>query len=77
MVETLEAGYQEALAAAESLSEKSKVGIELLDTLLSDFEAQASNLQERGLADAASSLTSEGRRVMDESLAHAREVVDD
>ncbi|KAH8890813.1 izh family channel protein [Thozetella sp. PMI_491] len=77
MVETVEARYHEALVAAESLSEKAKVGIELLDSLLSDFEAQAYKLRERGLADAAGTLMGEGRRVVDEGLAHAREVVDD
>ena len=76
MVETLETRYQEALAAAESMSEKAKVGIQLLDNMLSDFEAQASKLRERGLADAAGSLMDEGRRVVDESFAHAMEVVD-
>ncbi len=54
------------------LNEKAKVGIQLLDGMLSDFEAQASKLRERGLADAAGSLMDEGRRVVDESLAHAR-----
>ena len=76
MVETLETRYQEALAAAGSMNEKAKVGIQLLDNMLSDFEAQASKLRERGLADAAGSLMDEGRRVVDESFAHAMEVVD-
>ncbi|KAK3693551.1 HlyIII-domain-containing protein [Podospora appendiculata] len=71
MVETLETGYHEALAAAESYSEKAKVGIELLDTMLADFEAQAHKLRETGLANAAETLMGEGRRVVDEGIQSA------
>ncbi|KAK3942134.1 ADIPOR-like receptor IZH3 [Diplogelasinospora grovesii] len=77
MVETLESGYQDAMAAAGSLNEKAKVGIELLDNMLEDFEAQATKLREKGLANAAGSLMDEGRRVINESIGHAREVVDE
>lgn len=80
MVETLEQRYQEALAAAGSLNEKAKVGVELLDSMLSDFEAHAYKLRERGLAnaaDAAGVFMGEGRRVVDEGLERAREVVDE
>ena len=76
MVETLEARYHEAMAAAGSLNEKAKVGVELLDSMLSDFELQASRLREKGLAHAAGRVMDEGRRVIDESLGHAREIVD-
>ncbi|KAK0618442.1 hemolysin-III related-domain-containing protein [Bombardia bombarda] len=77
MVETLETGYHEAMAAAGSLNEKAKVGIELLDAMLVDFETQATKLREKGIANAAESLMGEGRRVVDESIDHAREVVDE
>jgi len=76
MVETVEARYQEALDAAESLNEKARVGIELLDGMLSDFENQAYKLRQHGLANAAS-LVDESRRVVDEGLGRAREVVDE
>ncbi|KAK3394476.1 hemolysin-III related-domain-containing protein [Podospora didyma] len=71
MVETLETGYHEAMAAAGSLNEKAKVGIELLDTMLVDLETQAAKLREKGLANAAESLMGEGRRVVDEGIQSA------
>jgi adiponectin receptor len=79
MVETLETRYQEALAAAESLNEKARVGIELLDNMLEDFEYRAHKLREQGLAnaaDAAGAIMGESRRVVDEGIERAREVVD-
>ncbi|KAL0939316.1 izh family channel protein [Colletotrichum truncatum] len=80
MVETLEARYQEALASAESLNEKARVGIELLDDMLTDYENRAYKLREQGLAnaaDAAGAFMSEGRRVVDGGIGLAREVVDE
>ncbi|KAG7137250.1 hypothetical protein HYQ45_005401 [Verticillium longisporum] len=80
MVETLEARYQEGLASAESLNEKARLGIELLDGMLSDFEGRAYKFREDGFAgaaDAAGAIMSEGRRVVDESMHRAREVVDE
>jgi len=71
MVETLESGYQEAMAAAGSLNEKAKVGIELLDSMLQDIETQAAKLREKGLANAAGTLMDEGFRVMDEGIERA------
>lgn len=80
MVETLETRYQEGLAAAESLNEKARMGIELLDEMLSDFECQANKLRERGMAnaaDAAGVFMDEGRRVVDGGIARTREVMDE
>lgn len=80
MVETLEARYHDALAAAGSLNDKAKVGIELLDGMLEDFENHACKLRERGLAnaaDAAGILMDESRRVVDGGIERAREVVDE
>lgn len=71
MVETLESGYHEALTAAESLNEKAKVAVELLDTMLQDIETQALKLREKGLANAAGTLMDEGFRVMDEGIERA------
>ena len=71
MVETLESGYYEAMAAAGSLNEKAKVGIELLDSMLQDIETQAVKLREKGLANAAGTLMDEGFRVMDEGIERA------
>ncbi|KAG7293369.1 hypothetical protein NEMBOFW57_003417 [Staphylotrichum longicolle] len=71
MVETLESGYHEAMAAAGSLNEKAKVGIELLDEMLQDMEDQAAKLREKGLANAAESLMDEAHRVVDEGIERA------
>ncbi|KAK8049741.1 adipor-like receptor-like protein [Apiospora phragmitis] len=80
MVETLDARYHEALVAAESVNEKAKVGIELMDTMLTDYETRALKFRDKGLANAAGaagSLMDEGRRVVDEGLERARGVVDE
>ncbi|KAI6785703.1 uncharacterized protein J7T54_006037 [Emericellopsis cladophorae] len=78
MVETLETRYQETLEAAESFHEKAHLGIDLLETMLTDFENRAYKLRERGLANAATAagaFVGEGRRVANESIERAREVV--
>ncbi|GAW25215.1 putative hemolysin-iii family protein [Rosellinia necatrix] len=80
MVETLDARYQGALARAESMNEKARIGIELLDNMMDDFESRAIKLRDQGFANAAGaaeSLMDGGRRVMDESLERARGVVDE
>lgn len=80
MVETLEARYQETLAAAESINEKAHVGIDLLEDMMSDFEARAYKMREQGLANAANAAEAfmdEGRRVANESIERARGVVDE
>ncbi|KAI1395473.1 HlyIII-domain-containing protein [Hypoxylon fuscum] len=80
MVETLDIRYHEALAAAGSMNEKARVGVELLDGMLTDFENRALKFRDQGIAnaaDAAESLMGEGRRVVDEGLERARVVVDD
>jgi adiponectin receptor len=71
MVETLESGYHEALAAAGSLNEKAKVGIELLNGMLEDMEAQAAKFREKGLANAAETFIDEAHRVVDEGIGRA------
>jgi adiponectin receptor len=71
MVETLESGYHEAMAAAGSLNEKAKVGIELLDEMVQDMEDQAAKFREKGLANAAESLMGEAHRVVDEGIERA------
>ncbi|KAI2628903.1 HlyIII-domain-containing protein [Xylaria nigripes] len=79
MVETLDVRYQGALATAESMNEKARMGIELLNNMLDDFESRAVKLRDQGFANAAGaaeSLMGEGRRVMDEGLERARGVVE-
>lgn len=80
MVETVEARYQETLDAAESLNEKARLGIDLLESMLSDFEDRAYKLREHGFANAAhaaGAFMGEGRRMAHESMERAREVVDE
>jgi adiponectin receptor len=77
MVEIIEARYQEALAAKETMNEKVHTGINLLEGMLSDFEARAYKLRDQGFASAAGTLMDEGRRVVDEGIERAREVVDE
>jgi adiponectin receptor len=80
MVETLETRYHETLTAAETLNEKARVGVELLEGMLSEFEMRAYKLRERGMANAANAagaFMDEGRRVANESIERARGVVDD
>ncbi|KAI1828487.1 HlyIII-domain-containing protein [Xylaria intraflava] len=79
MVETLDVRYQGALATAESMNEKARIGIELLNNMLDDFESRAIKLRDQGFANAAGaaeSLMGEGRRVMDEGLERARGIVE-
>ena len=71
MVETLESGYHEALAAAGSLNEKAKLGIELLDQMLQDMEDQAAKFRAKGFTNAAESLMDEAHRVVDEGIERA------
>ncbi|KAK4191752.1 hemolysin-III related-domain-containing protein [Podospora australis] len=71
MVETLESGYHEALAAAGSLNEKAKVSIELLDGMLEDMETQAAKFREKGLASAAEVFMDEAHRVVDGGIERA------
>ena len=78
MIDTLDTRYHEALAAAESMNEKARVGIELLDNMLTDYENRALKFRDQGIenaAGAAGSLMDEGRRVVDEGIERAREVV--
>lgn len=77
MVETVEARYQDALVAKETLHEKVHTGIGLLEGILSDFEAKAYKMRDQGFASTADSLMTEGRRVVDSASHRAREVVDE
>ncbi|KAI1101109.1 HlyIII-domain-containing protein [Jackrogersella minutella] len=80
MVETLDTRYHEALDAAGSMNEKARVGVELLDGMLTEFENRALKIRDQGFANAAGAagnLMGEGRRVVDESIGRARGVMDD
>ncbi|EKJ69111.1 hypothetical protein NXS19_001312 [Fusarium pseudograminearum] len=74
MVDTLETRYKETLEAAESLNEKAHMGVDLLETMLSDFETRAYKLREQGFANAANAAEAfmdEGRRVANEGIERA------
>ncbi|KAJ3502952.1 hypothetical protein NM208_g16613 [Fusarium decemcellulare] len=61
-------------AAAESLNEKARVGVDLLENMLSDFETRAYKLREQGFANAANAAEAfldEGRRVANEGIERA------
>lgn len=77
MVETIETRYHEALAAKETMSEKITTGISLLEGILSDFEARAYKMKNRGFVGAAETLLDEGRRVVGEAAGRARDAVDE
>ncbi|KAG9236303.1 hemolysin-III related-domain-containing protein [Amylocarpus encephaloides] len=77
MVETVESRYQDAMVAKESLNEKVHEGIALLDTILTEFEAKAYKMKEKGFSGAAGTLMDEGRRVVDGGIERAREVIDE
>lgn len=77
MVDIVEARYQDALAAKETLNEKVHTAFNLLEENLLEFEAKAYKLRDQGFAGAAGTLMDEGRRVVDEGIERAREVVDE
>lgn len=77
MVETVESTYQDALVASTTMSDKAHTGLILLEELLSDYETRALKLREQGFASAANTVIDGGRRMMDEGLQHAKEVVDE
>lgn len=77
MVETVEARYQDALAAKETLEQKAHTGISILESILSDFEERAYKMRNQGFAGAAGTLMDEGRRVIDEGVGHVKEKIDE
>jgi len=77
MVETVESRYHDALVAKETMAEKAHTGLILLEEMLCDYESRALKLREQGFASAANTMLDGGRRIMDEGIAHAKEVVDE
>jgi adiponectin receptor len=76
-VETLEERYKEALARKETLEQKAQEGVQLMESLLADFENRAYDLKENGIGVSAYDLLDGGRRKVDEGLERAKEVVDE
>ena len=80
MVETLEKRSQETLEAAETLNDKAHAGIELLEDMLSEFEAKAYRLRAQGFsraANAAEAFMGEGRRVAYKNIGRVKFVMDE
>ncbi|KAJ5129013.1 hypothetical protein N7448_002723 [Penicillium atrosanguineum] len=73
LVETLEDGYNEALATKETLEQKAQAGVRLMESFLSELENRAHAVRDRGIYGA----LDDGWKAMDSKLVHAREVVDE
>ncbi|KAJ5646420.1 hypothetical protein N7490_002792 [Penicillium lividum] len=73
LVETLEDGYHEALATKETLEQKAQAGVRLMESFLSELEARAHAVRDRGIY----GTLDDGWKAVDSSLVHAREVVDE
>lgn len=73
LVETLEDRYNDALATKETLEQKAQTGMRLMESFLSELEASAHGIKDRGISGA----LDDGWRAVDSGLAHAREVVDE
>jgi adiponectin receptor len=76
LVETIEGSYNEALARKETLEQKVYEGVQLMESLLSDFESRAYELRENGIGLNPYEILDEGRRKVDEGLGKAKEAVD-
>ncbi|KAJ5439140.1 uncharacterized protein N7458_010138 [Penicillium daleae] len=73
LVETLEDGYNEALATKETLEQKAQAGLRLMESFLSELESRAHAIHDRGIY----GTLDDGWKAMDSKLVHAREVVDE
>ncbi|KAF2842937.1 adiponectin receptor protein 1 [Patellaria atrata CBS 101060] len=77
LVETIEGTYQDALIRKDTLEQKVREGVRLMDSMLSHFETRAYAVTESGLGTAAHDFLDESWRRMDEGLERAKEVVDE
>ncbi|KAE8159172.1 HlyIII-domain-containing protein [Aspergillus tamarii] len=73
LVETLEDGYKDALATKETLEQKAQAGVRLMESFLSELEARAHAVRDRGFY----GTLDDGWKAVDSKLVHAREVVDE
>ena len=73
IVDTLEDRYNHVLAARETLECKAQAGMRLMEGFLSDLEARAHAIHDKGLSD----IIDGGWRMAEEGLGKAREVVDE
>lgn len=77
LAETRSAATTSALAAADSTVDKARVSIALLDEMLSDFEARAHKLRDRGLQAVVSDAAELAGRVVEDGLRGAKHAAED
>ncbi|KAI4717104.1 HlyIII-domain-containing protein [Aureobasidium sp. EXF-10727] len=77
MVDVLDDRYRGALAKKETLENKVREGVRLMEEILRDFETRAYAMRNAGLGAVASDLMDSGRRKMDEGIHIATELVDE
>lgn len=74
LVEILEERYKSALARKDTLEQKVREGVRLMESILSDFEAHAYAIKDTGLGSMAEDFYLEGRRRVDAGLERAKGV---
>lgn len=77
LVETIEERYRDVLATKETLEQKAREGVRLMENTLADFEARAYAMRDAGLGAVASDLLDSGRRHLDDAVTRAAELVDE
>lgn len=77
MVDTLEDQYRGALARKETLGEKVKEGVRMMEGFLAEFEARAYAMRDVNIGDMASDFVDTGMRHLDESVTRAAELMDE
>lgn len=77
MVDTLEEQYRGALARKETLEQKVREGVRLMEATLLDFESRAYAMRDAGIGAVASDMLDTGRRKMHEASSHAVELFDE
>lgn len=76
LVDTLEEQYRGALARKETLEQKVREGVRLMEGTLADFESRAYALKDSGLSAVASDLLDSGRRHIDDGVNLAADLMD-
>ena len=77
LVDTLEERYRDALATKETLEQKVREGVRLMEDTLADFESRAYAMRDAGLGAVASDMLDSGKRHLDEGVTRAAELMDE
>ena len=75
MVETLESRYHGALARKDTLEQKAREGVKILESVCSDLERRAYHMRKTGLAAAAHNMLDSGKAYMDNASLKAAEIM--